>query len=215
MKALATRPDLRAAQQGVTAANSQYLLAKANGKRDVTAQINYTHVADVSTASLFGQIQLPIFDRNQGEIARTQFAITQAQEQEKFTSDQVLTDVKDAYEGLRTNDQVDSALPLGLPRRGAAGSRHQRIRLQARRRELAGLSGCRAKLSRDTAGLPAGARVVLALARAASRSGGNEDTAMNTSQGQHAAHARSAPLPQGSRSPARSRDAARAGARTK
>ena len=106
MKALATRPDLRAAQQGVTAANSQYLLAKANGKRDVTAQINYTHIADLSTTSLFGQIQLPIFDRNQGEIARTQVAITQAQEQEKFASDQVLTDVKDAYEGLRTNDQV-------------------------------------------------------------------------------------------------------------
>jgi outer membrane protein, heavy metal efflux system len=106
MKALATRPDLRAAQQGVTAANSQYLLAKANGKKDIIAQINYTHIADLSTTSLFGQIQLPIFDRNQGEIARTQVAITQAQEQEKFTSDQVLTDVKDAYEGLRTNDQV-------------------------------------------------------------------------------------------------------------
>lgn len=106
MKALATRPDLRAAQQGVTAANSQYLLAKANGKKDITAQINYTHIADLSTTSLFGQIQMPIFDRNQGEIARTQVAITQAEEQEKFTSDQVLTDVKDAFEGLHTNDQV-------------------------------------------------------------------------------------------------------------
>jgi cobalt-zinc-cadmium efflux system outer membrane protein len=72
----------------------------------VTAQLNYTHVADVSTASLFGQIQLPIFDRNQGEIARAQVAITQAQEQEKATSDQVMTDVEDAYEGLRTNDKI-------------------------------------------------------------------------------------------------------------
>ena len=90
----------------MTAANSQYELAKANGKRDVTAQINYTHTADLSTASLFGQIQLPIFDRNQGEIARTQFAITQAQEQEKAASDQVLTDVEDAYEGLQSNDQI-------------------------------------------------------------------------------------------------------------
>jgi cobalt-zinc-cadmium efflux system outer membrane protein len=106
MKALTTRPDLRAAQQSITAANSQYLLMKANGKKDITAQINYTHIADLSTTSLFGQIQLPIFDRNQGEIARAQSAITQAQEQEKFTSDQVLTDVKDAYEGLKTNDQV-------------------------------------------------------------------------------------------------------------
>jgi outer membrane protein, heavy metal efflux system len=106
MKALATRPDLRAAQQGVTAANSQYELAKANGKKDVTAQINYTHIADLSTTSLFGQIQIPIFDRNQGEIARTKFVITQAQEQEKVASDQVLTDVADAYDGVQTNNQI-------------------------------------------------------------------------------------------------------------
>jgi outer membrane protein, heavy metal efflux system len=105
-KALATRPDLRAAIQGVTAANSQYDLAKANGKRDITGQVNYTHVADLSTASLFGQMQLPIFDRNQGEIARTRIVITQAQEQQKAASEQVMTDVEDAYEGLRTNDQV-------------------------------------------------------------------------------------------------------------
>ncbi len=106
VKAIATRPDLRAAQQGVTAAKSQYELAKANGKRDITGQINYTHIADLSTTSLFGQIQIPIFDRNQGEIARTRFVITQAQEQEKGASDQVLTDVEDAYEGLRTNDEI-------------------------------------------------------------------------------------------------------------
>jgi outer membrane protein, heavy metal efflux system len=105
-KALATRPDLRVAQQGVTAANSQYELAKANGKQDVTAQASYTHTADVSSASFFGQIQIPIFNRNQGEIARTGFAITQAQEQEKAASEQVLNDVHDAYEGLRTNDEI-------------------------------------------------------------------------------------------------------------
>jgi cobalt-zinc-cadmium efflux system outer membrane protein len=105
-KALATRPDLRASQQGVTAAGSQFELAKAVGKKDVTAQVNYTHVSAANTASLFGQIQLPIFDRNQGEIARTQVAITQAQEQEKATSEQVLTDVEDAYEGLLTNDKI-------------------------------------------------------------------------------------------------------------
>jgi cobalt-zinc-cadmium efflux system outer membrane protein len=106
VQALATRPDLRAAQQGVTAANSQLELAKANGKQDVTGQISYTHTGDLSTASLFGQIQIPIFNRNQGEIARTGFAITQAQEQEKAASEQVLDDVQDAYAGLRTNDEI-------------------------------------------------------------------------------------------------------------
>lgn len=105
-KALQTRPDLRAAQQGVTAANSQHELQKAIGKRDVTGQINYTHLTDLNNISLFGQMQLPIFDRNQGEIARSRFAITQAQEQEKYASGQVLTDVRDAYENLHANDQI-------------------------------------------------------------------------------------------------------------
>ena len=57
--------------------------------------------------------QLPIFDRNQGEIARAGFAITQAQEQESFASGQVLTDVRDAFEGLRANDQIVSLYRSG------------------------------------------------------------------------------------------------------
>jgi outer membrane protein, heavy metal efflux system len=112
-KALQNRPDLRAAQQGVTAANSQYQLQKAISKRDVTGQMNYTHVTYTSSASLFGQIQLPVFDRNQGEIARAGYAITQAQEQEKFANGQVLTDVRDAFESLHSNDQI-----VGLYRSG-------------------------------------------------------------------------------------------------
>ena len=105
-RALQERPDLRAAQQGVTAANSQYALAKANGKRDFTAQVNYTRANGINTASLFGSIQVPLFDRNQGEIARTQFAITQSQDQEKAADGQVMTDVRDAYEGLQTSDHI-------------------------------------------------------------------------------------------------------------
>jgi cobalt-zinc-cadmium efflux system outer membrane protein len=106
LKALQTRPDLRAAQQGVTAAQSQYELQKAIGKQDVTLQGNYSHVNGINAANFFGSIPLPIFNRNQGEIARTRFAITQAQEQEKATNGQALTDVRDAYEGLRENDRV-------------------------------------------------------------------------------------------------------------
>ena len=105
-KALAARPDLRAARQGITAAQSQYQLAKAQGKQDVTGQLMYTHTAAINSASIYGQIQIPIFDRNQGEIARTEHAITQAQQQERATADQVLTDVRDAYEAVQSNNQV-------------------------------------------------------------------------------------------------------------
>lgn len=111
-KALQNRPDLRAAQQGITAANSQYQLQKSIGKRDITGQISYTHI-QFNDVSLFGQMSLPIFDRNQGEIARTGYAITQAQEQEKAAQGQVLTDVRDAFENLRSNDTI-----IGLYRSG-------------------------------------------------------------------------------------------------
>ena len=105
-KALQNRPDLRAAQQGVTAARSQYELQRAIGKQDVTVQGNYSHVNAINAATFYGSIPLPIFNRNQGEIARTRSAITQAQEQERATNGQALTDVRDAYEGLRVNDRI-------------------------------------------------------------------------------------------------------------
>ena len=50
--------------------------------------------------------ELPIFDRNQGEKARTNYAINQAQELELTANDQVLSDVLTAYEALHDNDQV-------------------------------------------------------------------------------------------------------------
>ena len=106
MKALQNRPDLHAAQQAVVAAKSQYELQRAIGKPDLTVQGNYSHVNGINAATVFASIPLPIFNRNQGEIARTRFVITQAQEQERAANGQALTDVLDAYEGLRENDRV-------------------------------------------------------------------------------------------------------------
>jgi outer membrane protein, heavy metal efflux system len=106
LKALRNRPDLRAAQQGVTAAASQFALAKANGKQDVTGGFTYSHVNAINTGTLLVSVPLAIFDRNQGEIARTNLAITQAQELQFAANGQVMTDVKDAYEGFRSDDRV-------------------------------------------------------------------------------------------------------------
>jgi cobalt-zinc-cadmium efflux system outer membrane protein len=104
--ALKTRPDLQAARMGVAAANSQFQLQKSIGKRDFTGQINYTHVSDLNEIALIGSFPLPVFDRNQGEIKRAGFAISQAQEQQLYSNGQVLTDVRDAYEGWRANDEI-------------------------------------------------------------------------------------------------------------
>jgi cobalt-zinc-cadmium efflux system outer membrane protein len=105
-KALQNRPDLRSAVLGVTAANSQYSLAKANGKQDPTISANYSHANGISGATWSFSIPLAIFDRNQGNIAQTRIAIRQAEEQQKAAGGQVLTDVKDAYEGLQEGARI-------------------------------------------------------------------------------------------------------------
>jgi cobalt-zinc-cadmium efflux system outer membrane protein len=105
-KALKQRPDFQAAVLGVTAAQSQIRLAKANGKVDVNGTFDYTHTSGQNTASIFASFELPIFNRNQGEIARTGYALTQAQESQLSASDTVLSDVGNAYEAIRSNDEI-------------------------------------------------------------------------------------------------------------
>lgn len=105
MKAIQIRPDLRGAVQAITAANSQFALARANGKQDVTGSANYSHNGN-NTVTFSFSVPIPISDRNQGQIAKTRYAVTQAQEQQRAIEGQVMTDVRDAYEGLQTNDRV-------------------------------------------------------------------------------------------------------------
>jgi outer membrane protein, heavy metal efflux system len=106
LMAIQHRPDLAVAKQGITASDSQYKLARANGKRDLITNFFYTHVSGINSASFLMNIEIPIWDRNQGEIARTRYAMDQAQESEKASEDLVITDVRNAYEGLHTADQV-------------------------------------------------------------------------------------------------------------
>src|SRR5215472_1236305 len=105
-RALKNRPDLLASSQGVRAAQSQYALAKANGKVDVTRALTYSHLSDQNTLGVTVSFPLPIFDKNQGEIARTRYAMTAAQETAFAASDTVLTDVNSAYEAFSGNREV-------------------------------------------------------------------------------------------------------------
>lgn len=105
------RPDLRAAQQSVTVAKSQLTLAEANGKQDVTVSADFSHAplsggSTANTVALGVSIPLAVFNRNQGEIARTRVAVTQAELTEASVQGQVMTDVRDAYEGLQQNDRI-------------------------------------------------------------------------------------------------------------
>lgn len=106
LMALKQRPDYMAAEQGVTAAQSQYRLAKANGKRDLFTTFLYSHTAGLSAISFNFGIELPLWDRNQGEIARTRYAITQSQESKAAAEETVMTEVETAYETVGTGRRV-------------------------------------------------------------------------------------------------------------
>jgi cobalt-zinc-cadmium efflux system outer membrane protein len=60
----------------------------------------------VNSAGFALNIEIPIFDRNQGEIARTHYAISASQELQTAASETVLTDVANSYQAMQTNDQI-------------------------------------------------------------------------------------------------------------
>ncbi|MGB8769312.1 MAG: TolC family protein [Candidatus Korobacteraceae bacterium] len=105
-RALQLRPDLLAAKRSIDAAKSQIGLAKANAKQDVTFTFSYNHINDSNNGSFFFTMPLPIFNRNQGEVARTYYALTQTQFLERAAEQGVLTDVRNAYEALVDNEEV-------------------------------------------------------------------------------------------------------------
>jgi cobalt-zinc-cadmium efflux system outer membrane protein len=109
-EATASRPDLQAAERTIEKANADYRLAVANGSTDPTFSAWWTHNPsfnslpnDANTVGGNVSIPLRIFDRNQGEKARTRLDITHAQRLRDAAAAQVLGDVESAYATLSSN----------------------------------------------------------------------------------------------------------------
>jgi cobalt-zinc-cadmium efflux system outer membrane protein len=106
-KALDSRPDLQAAHTGVTLANDTVSLAFGNRARDWTWGGDYSYQSSTQIgAGVSFSMDLPIHDRNQGEIARSQAAVKQSVETEASTKVGVETDVVNAYYGLKSNEEI-------------------------------------------------------------------------------------------------------------
>jgi cobalt-zinc-cadmium efflux system outer membrane protein len=105
-RALNNRPDLQAARRSVSASESQVGLARANGKVDWNLTFDYTRLSQNNLGAVYFSVPLPIFNRNQGEIARTQAALRQSQLLQTASENQVLTDVKTSYETLRSSERI-------------------------------------------------------------------------------------------------------------
>jgi len=104
--ALKSRPDLQAARQLILQSQSQLHLAKADAHPDLGTTVDYTHLAGNNDLSAFATIGIPIFNRNQGNIAKASAQITQAQEQERAAEQLVLTQVRSAYARQQSALQV-------------------------------------------------------------------------------------------------------------
>jgi outer membrane protein, heavy metal efflux system len=106
--ALETRPDLKAAVESVTEAQTNHKLAIANGSTDPTFGAWYTYNASTNnpfadqTVGLSVSFPLRIFDRNQGEKLRTQIDIGRQERLRDATEAQVLGDVDSGYATLNS-----------------------------------------------------------------------------------------------------------------
>ena len=96
--ALETRPDLRAATQSIELAKANYRLAVANGSTDPTFGFDVGRNPPISAYFGFNiTIPLRIFDRNQGEKARTELDIGRNQRLRDAAEASVFSDVDSAY----------------------------------------------------------------------------------------------------------------------
>jgi cobalt-zinc-cadmium efflux system outer membrane protein len=101
--ALEARPDLKAAVQNVELARISHQLAVANGSTDPTFSLWWSHNPSFSNPfaneTIGGSISFPIriFDRNQGEKARTQIDIGRNERLRDANEALVFSDVDSAY----------------------------------------------------------------------------------------------------------------------
>jgi cobalt-zinc-cadmium efflux system outer membrane protein len=99
--ALESRPDLRAAAQSVELAKTNYQLAVANGSTDPTFSMDFARNPPIPVyLGMSVSIPLRIFDRNQGEKARTQIDIGRNERLREAAQATVFGDVNSAWATL-------------------------------------------------------------------------------------------------------------------
>jgi len=97
-QALAARPDLKTAAQNVDLAKVNHRLAVANGSTDPTFGMDFARNPPIPVyVGVSVTIPIRIFDRNQGEKARTEIDIRRNERLRDAAQAQVFSDVDSAY----------------------------------------------------------------------------------------------------------------------
>jgi cobalt-zinc-cadmium efflux system outer membrane protein len=109
-RTLADRPDVQAAEATYLKARADVNLARANAWWDVTPQIQYQRIGTDNTVGVGVSVPLRIFDRNQGEIARTTTEVQRTDALRQATAAQALAEVDTAYVAVMTQRERVIAL---------------------------------------------------------------------------------------------------------
>jgi cobalt-zinc-cadmium efflux system outer membrane protein len=101
-RALAARPDYKAAQQSLLLSKANARYAIAGGTADPTAASEYERSGADNTFGFSLSIPLRIFDRNQGEKERTHYEVNSSRFALTTARNQVVSDVDQAWLALDT-----------------------------------------------------------------------------------------------------------------
>ena len=116
-RVLDNRPDIRAAEAARDKARADVNLARANAWWDITPQIEYQRIGPDNTLGFGVSMPLKIFDRNQGEIARTRADALRADAARQAVAIQALAEVDTALSSLVTErDKVTALRDVYLPK---------------------------------------------------------------------------------------------------
>jgi cobalt-zinc-cadmium efflux system outer membrane protein len=102
-KALAARPDYRAAQAAVRVADANVKLTYANGATDPTLGADYDRSGTYNSFNFSVGVPLRIFDRNQGNKDTSKFLAQSSRFSEVAAQNQVYSDVDQAWIGYTTS----------------------------------------------------------------------------------------------------------------
>jgi outer membrane protein, heavy metal efflux system len=104
------RPDIRAAEAAQRRAQADSALARANAWWDFAPMVEYQRVGGDNTIGLGFSLPLRIFDRNQGEILRTQAEISRADALREATLLQARSDLETALSTMTNEREKVQAL---------------------------------------------------------------------------------------------------------
>jgi len=109
-RAITARPDIQAARLDQARSQTELRLQLANGKVDYTAGAEYRRQQGVNgtgnSVGFFFSVPLPVFNRNQGEVARVSAEQVQLQKQIDALRSQISGEVLGAYREYETARQL-------------------------------------------------------------------------------------------------------------